>query len=295
MRWRRLFFLGLALITFMLLAAGLSSVQPQHGEIVFAPRQERLIDPFVLRETTVTPGNPNPGNPLYYVALIAALSLALYAFYRSPQLRRVMLILLVFWAFLMAAVYLYRVQFSTPNDSPPDAEVFLYETPERPPEELFNNPPDWADTLSLITTLAVLAFTGLMIGLIRRIRRYRKPPLELVAQEAEATLAEIRAGAEVKDAVMRCYLDMSRALQRQRGLVRQEGMTPREFEEELIGQGLPSEAVARLTRLFERVRYGGQPASEHDKQEAVAALEAIVTAVRQPEKQEPATAVGAFT
>jgi hypothetical protein len=65
-------------------------------------------------------------------------------------------------------------------------------------------------------------------------------------------------------------------------LQRQEAMTPREFELLLAGAGLRDDHIGQLTRLFERVRYGGAAASERDEQEARACLSAIVQAYGQP-------------
>lgn len=101
------------------------------------------------------------------------------------------------------------------------------------------------------------------------------PPLAEVAQQA---LTDIRAGGDLRDAVLRCYREMSRVLAEQQGARRDRTMTPREFAQHLRVTGLCDEHIERLTRLFERVRYGGRHASEREAQEAVACLTAIVAA-----------------
>ena len=96
------------------------------------------------------------------------------------------------------------------------------------------------------------------------------------AQEARQAVQTLAAGSDLKDTVLRCYRDMNRALSQQRGINRQQAMTPREFAAYLAGIGLRDEHIQRLTRLFENVRYGTYTASERDKREAVDCLNAIV-------------------
>ena len=55
---------------------------------------------------------------------------------------------------------------------------------------------------------------------------------------------------------------MSRVLHQQRGIRRHQAMTPREFVVYLEEVGLPTEAVMRLTELFEQVRYGAKSLSQ---------------------------------
>lgn len=295
-RLRRLIYLGIAILTFIVLAAGISSVQPKAGEIVFAPRGEREFESEGLTETTIESHDVDPGSPIGFVALAATIAAALYGAYHSRRVRYGIFFLFIFASFLFGAIMAYQYLYVPPENETEDFGDYFRPLQERPPDDLFDNPPDWLDSVSVAATLVVLIIIGVVIYAAMRIQRYRKPPLELVARDAEATLAEIRAGVEVKDAVMRCYLDMSNTLIRQRGLARDEGMTPREFEEVLVEEGLPPESVDRLTRLFERVRYGAREASEEDKLEATAALEEIVFAIRQSgqKSSREATAVNAY-
>jgi Domain of unknown function (DUF4129) len=53
-------------------------------------------------------------------------------------------------------------------------------------------------------------------------------------------------------------------------------MTPGEFATRLEQAGLPSDAVHRLTHLFERVRYGGHRSATPEVNEAVACLTTIL-------------------
>jgi hypothetical protein len=137
------------------------------------------------------------------------------------------------------------------------------------------NPPWW---LVLIVSLGLSALIlGGSLFLWRRYRR-RSSPLELVAAEARKTIDELRGGADLKEGVIRCYFEMNRVLKEQRGLKRQRAWTTREFENYLNEIGLPDPHIRRLTRLFEKVRYGAKNLTNVEDREAIACLSAIVRA-----------------
>jgi hypothetical protein len=143
--------------------------------------------------------------------------------------------------------------------------------------EVVVNPPAW---LTFVITAGILAAAlGLGVVIWRRAAAGRdSSPLDMLAQEAQEAIEELRAGADLKDTVMHCYFEMSRILSEERGLRRKEAMTPREFETTLKLAGLPGPPVERLTQLFETVRYGAHTPEAQEENEAVACLEAIVDA-----------------
>lgn len=101
-------------------------------------------------------------------------------------------------------------------------------------------------------------------------------PLKEIAKIARASLRDLKDGVDSTDVVMNCYFRMSRAVSENRQLTRGESMTPAEFALQLERAGLPGDAVQKLTRLFEGVRYGGRRAGPKDVNEAVAALTSIL-------------------
>jgi hypothetical protein len=111
-------------------------------------------------------------------------------------------------------------------------------------------------------------------------RRIHPPesPLERLAREAEQALGALQAGADLRDTVLRCYVEMGRVVREAKGLAREAAMTPREFEHSLGEAGLPQDRVRQLTRLFEDVRYGAKSAGVREEQQAVDCLGAIVEA-----------------
>ncbi len=102
------------------------------------------------------------------------------------------------------------------------------------------------------------------------------PPLEKIAKIARASLHDISAGRDTTDAIMNCYYRMSDVVAEKRKLERDSAMTPAEFAVKLEHAGLPGEAVGRLTRLFENVRYGKRRADMAEVNEAVACLTTIL-------------------
>ena len=134
-------------------------------------------------------------------------------------------------------------------------------------------------------TLALLGAAALVAAARFVWQRTRRPPspLQQLGRDAQEALASLRAGGDLKDVVMRCYLEMVRTLNRERGIERAKDVTPREFAAQLEEAGLPGEHVRQLTFLFESVRYGSNAPGESEERQAVTCLEAIVAACGEPE------------
>ena len=144
-----------------------------------------------------------------------------------------------------------------------------------PPPDFIVNPPQWivfAVSAFLLTLLLAIIWLFWYLFWAGK----KNSSLDLLTQEAQQTLKNIQAGYELKDAVLRCYVEMSQILSKQRNIHRPQGMTPREFEEYLAQSGLRTEHIRPLTRLFESVRYGNQAPGQREEREAVACLTAIV-------------------
>ena len=103
--------------------------------------------------------------------------------------------------------------------------------------------------------------------------------LRELGREVQAALDDLEAGDDLHDVIIRCYVEMGRVLAESRAIERPQGMTPHEFEEQLLALGLPSAPVSQLTRLFEATRYGRQTADPAQQQAAVAALQTIAEAI----------------
>ena len=153
-------------------------------------------------------------------------------------------------------------------------------TPIAPPE--FIPPPSWVTTFTTVAIALVitLVLMGIFYAIWRRSQeRLRlQGPLKRVERQAQQALDSIRAGGDLSEAILRCYLQMVETLKEYRGINRDQAMTPREFEVFLDKHGVPGEPVHQLTRLFEEVRYGAVRPGRKDEQVAIASLSAIVSA-----------------
>ena len=103
-----------------------------------------------------------------------------------------------------------------------------------------------------------------------------EPSFKKIAGIARSSLHDISSGRDSTDVIINCYLRMSDVVADKRNLNRSVAMTPNEFAGRLEQAGLPGDAVRRLTRLFEKVRYGGYRTDSNAVNEAVACLTTIL-------------------
>ena len=121
-----------------------------------------------------------------------------------------------------------------------------------------------------------LALGILLLGiwlLRQRAAKVVVDPFELAALQA---MQAMQAHLDIHDVIIRCYVQMSEALQKERGIEFKETMTVRDFERLLVAQGFPSVPVRQLTDLFENARYGHRQPGPGDEQQAFDCLSAIV-------------------
>ena len=150
-------------------------------------------------------------------------------------------------------------------------------------EHQYGEPPDSLEAdpswlLVFIVSLAVsLVLVGTGFGTWRFINR-QKAPIIQIGEEAARTLDQLQKGGDFKEGVIKCYHEMSRVLEEQQNLKRYQAMTTREFEQFLSKTGFKTMEIQRLTRLFEKVRYGNKQLELNEEQEAVDCLTAIVQA-----------------
>ena len=282
-RIRQLLVLGLVLIAVITLAAGLPSLIVDEGRDVVT--ENPLAEDVERGGDAIGPIGDLPAQ-LVSVATALLIAGSLFLVIRYKQYRQIFRY--VVGALIISAfIYLFFNSREIVLEPPPAQEMAVGEAPESDPEivaapDFVTEPASWI-TLAISFGIGVVAVA---IGIVIY-RRWQRPspelePLPLLVKDAEITLNEIRAGADLKDAVTRCYLNMSRSVRMNSGISRNEGMTPREFATALYGLGLPQSSVDRLTRLFEKVRYGSHEATQREKLEAVACMEEIIAAVKAP-------------
>jgi hypothetical protein len=142
-------------------------------------------------------------------------------------------------------------------------------------------PPQVSSTFSyLLSFVFALLLLAVVWGLYGGWKKYMllntRKPLADIAQIARSSLDDLSAGRNSSDVIINCYLRMSDVVSSKRHLQREIAMTPLEFAEHLEQAGLPSDAVRRLTRLFEGVRYGDRKSPPKDVNEAVSCLQTIL-------------------
>ena len=142
-------------------------------------------------------------------------------------------------------------------------------------------PPQVSPTFSYMISFAVaLAWLAVIWVLYRGWQRYLsikdKKPLGEIAKIARSSLNDLNAGRNSSDVIINCYLRMSDVVSDKRHLHREAAMTPHEFALHLEQAGLPGDALTRLTRLFEGVRYGARKSGPQDVNEAVSCLTTIL-------------------
>lgn len=144
-------------------------------------------------------------------------------------------------------------------------------------------PPKFSSPLILLISTAIALLIVAAVWLAGRWWRRRQAfllamqkPLDELGEIARRSLGELSAGRAWDDVIVDCYARMSDVVEKRRGLTRQIAMTPSEFAARLERAGLPAEAVHKLTRLFERVRYGARTSTQAEIGEAVNCLTAIM-------------------
>jgi len=210
---------------------------------------------------------------------LVGLMVILIAMLLSPEMRRRLLRILFRVAVTAWALYfLIKRGIISPNlfgngEAPPSQDTVV-------PVPAFE-PPQVSPTLSYLISFVIALVWLLVIWLIYRgWKRYvslnTKKPLDEIAKIARSSLNDLSSGRNSSDVIINCYLRMSDVVSSTRHLYRNTAMTPHEFALHLEQAGLPGDAVTRLTRLFEGVRYGNRKSGPQDINEAVSCLKTIL-------------------
>jgi hypothetical protein len=210
---------------------------------------------------------------------LVGLMVVLIALLLSPEMRRRLLRILFRVAVTAWALYfLIKRGIIGPNlfgngEAPPSQDTVV-------PMPVFE-PPQVSPTFSYLISFVIALVWLLVIWLIYRgWKRYvslnSKKPLDEIAKIARSSLNDLASGRNSSDVIINCYLRMSDVVSSTRHLYRNTAMTPHEFALHLEQAGLPGDAVTRLTRLFEGVRYGNRKSGPQDINEAVSCLKTIL-------------------
>jgi hypothetical protein len=267
---------ALALGALTVLAISLNGVPFREGQN-FA--QQLKVESPVLPDTIDQEWGAIPLWKQLLVWFLAGLMLVLIGFLLSPELRKRLLrifirLALTFWAiyFLIKRGIINPALFG--GGGAPAAQVSTVPMP------VFE-PPQVSPTFSYLISFAVALIWLMVIWLLYRgWKRYlslnAKKPLGEIAKIARSSLNDLSSGRNSSDVIINCYLRMSDVVSDKRHLYRHAAMTPHEFALHLEQAGLPADAVTKLTRLFEGVRYGARRSGPQEINEAVSCLKTIL-------------------
>jgi hypothetical protein len=288
----RLLLLMAGVATLLLfLAAAITRMQMQPG------------DPFPIKWQRPPQGESAPfGNGYWFLVLIRgllillAITVPIYIFVNllTPEGRRRLLKDLIRFLILFLILYILlsllesasnRNQEKKMKDQPfqlgeGEAATEGLATTEEPE---VTEPSPWLDVgicLGLAFLLAII-ITVLAWGIYRASRERAGDAITRLADEAQEAVDALQAGGNIRDTVIRCYIQMTLVLAVERNVRREEAMTPHEFEQILLTKlKLPETPVQRLTRLFEAVRYGDYHPGKREELEAIDSLSAIASACK---------------
>jgi len=275
----------LALLSLVLLTGSLRGIDFRPGEPIGRPNSAGLNAPVELEKMITTAAEvPFLQQVAFWVSLFIVVVLC--ASLLSPELRKRLILGFIRLA-LFALVFLNIVeknpgmldgffnQWNLANDLAVDTQTEVAPVPVFEPPHVSN----WFSYFIALVVVLLAAVSLWWFGrLWRQIREFSstREPLDELALIAHRSLGELKSGMNFENTILECYARMSTALDKRKGLRREDAMTPGEFASRLILAGLPREPVERLTRLFEAVRYGKQPAGEAQINEAVTSLGSIL-------------------
>ena len=274
---KALIFLGLIMVITMIIAASLSQLQLQpgmplprfsNGQVMAAPDKG---DQFVSISASKF--------LIVLIGLMVAIT-TLYSIYKllrgadwkniAVAARSILFIGMIVCGILLLIMMVPGSESSAPVEIPPQTPEPLVASP------LGTVPPVliWAVGIGL---LVMTALVGTWI-----ITTSRQPkPIDLVGLEAERAWQALKTGLDLKDVIIKCYRQMSLALEKDRGIEREDFMTTGEFENLLETAGLPHDPIHQLTQLFDAARYGNWKPNPADEQKAIQCLEAIMVYSRE--------------
>ncbi len=218
------------------------------------------------------------------LALVSLPFILLYMLF-NKQTRKRLLIFLVVAGVLIAvgssAAEKLALQ-TPPSQASQQPEQPLPEQPAAPLAVFEAASPADSAVIAAIVVLALVLAAGAGFLLFRHkpLNHQNEPNLEPLAQPAEQAIQSLYAGGDLKQIVIRCYLEMSAALDREQDIRRADSMTAHEFERLLAQKGLPEKPVETLTRLFETARYSPETPGALEQQQALSSLQAILKACR---------------
>jgi hypothetical protein len=280
-RWLLLFcFIVLGAIT--LLAGSLHEVHFQPGRSL--PTSPTSDNPVIIQAPEVLADTPIWKILLFWLAFVV--NLVLFFYLLPPEVRKRIIRQVISFAsgvLILLIALRYRIlQLPSLNGSPANQSGHPAAGLDSNQTAPIFHPPQVAPWMTYLISLGLfLAFIILAWIAYRwwvRTRARSTGSLHAIADIAQSSLNDLASGRDWGDVIIQSYARMIEVVSSKRGLQRYRAATAREFARRLEFAGLPADAVNRLTRLFESVRYGGGKSDQSDINEAADCLAAILHA-----------------
>jgi hypothetical protein len=269
---KTLILFGLVTLITMIIAASLPQLELQPGmplpriqgnQVVAAPVEKQSFMAISVNKFIIV---------LFALILAGSMLYMMYKLLRGANwkvvigfVRSMLVISLIVSGFIFLIMLLPSSENSIPLEMP-------LPTPEPPVTSPLGPVSPLLFWLVGIGLLVICILVGVWILTLSR----RARPIDLVGFEAEKAWQALKTGLDLKDVIIKCYRQMSLALEKEQGIERKDFMTTGEFENLLESAGIPYEPIHQLTRLFDAVRYGNWQPNPVDEQKAIQCLEAIM-------------------
>jgi flagellar biogenesis protein FliO len=270
-----LIYLVLAIVGLLLLAGSLSDLRFQQGLPI--PAGEQLSSPSTgeLNGDLATGDFMLPWilQAVLSVGILVAVTNILIAIIRNTSLKQLGLLGMILAVLILGGFILSKMELAPPAN---ENQAVVVAVPTEPvtseQSTLTVDPPDeWFLVVKLaLATGACLVCAWLVYRIVRAVRQE-----DAIAREASAALKAIEQGIDFRNVIISAYLRMLQIVKEERGIEREESVTPREFEGLLAERGVAVTPIRQITRLFEQARYSTRPPDPADEQAAIDCLNAI--------------------
>ncbi|GMR10753.1 MAG: hypothetical protein BMS9Abin28_1576 [Anaerolineae bacterium] len=268
--------IAVSLLAVTVLASGLSSVEVQTSRqlTLEAVRQIADLADLPLSGPVLSALSFLAG--FFRLLILVLLPFSIYYLVTSPNLRkRVLVQVLYLLGFAYMLLALSKTLGQVPNTVTAEQPSVGPATPANPGIiSSIVEAPGWLFVIASAAITILLA--ALAIQVYRRFLRAEEPA-HSAAAEARWALGALDRGVNLENVIFQAYHRLCATSSDRLGLPRQRDMTPMEYERVLAKSGVPVPPLARLTRLFEKARYGSAVLSTEDEKEAVAALRQILS------------------
>jgi len=270
---KMLLLLGLALIAIVIIAASLPQLELKPG-LPLPEFENNLVVASAESAEPVVEMSVNGFFTVLFALILGGSTLyILYKVIKGATWKEIFLFLRAILGLSLFITVILLLVMLLPGS--PSAEIV--EMPLPTPEPIIRSPLGSAPPILLWLVGIGLLITGsLIVFWIIRSTPPRSTTIDLVGLEAEKAWQELKIGLGLKDVIIKCYRQMSLALEKDKGIERKSFMTTGEFEELLEAAGVPHDPIHELTRLFEAARYGNWQSNPVDEQKAIESLEAIM-------------------